>query len=164
MNVGVEVGRCTHDAENYTGQIARNLGIVAGLEEMVEAALQLLHNPAIHPLMKVKDYTLFPMFWLNTHHASPASAACSIAVDRSCWTSYESESEYSNPYCLTNGTNSSCNRSSAKAQGRDVHSAQFHTYPPESVQFLQDFGVLIPGRSDERQIAGDRSPHQVLKR
>ncbi len=35
------------------------------------------------------------------------------------------------------------------------------SYPPESVQPLEDLGVLIPGRSDERQVASDGSPHQV---
>ncbi len=37
---------------------------------------------------------------------------------RNCWTSYESDSEYSKPYCLTSGTNSSYNGPLALQQAK----------------------------------------------
>lgn len=74
-------GVYTYDSEDRGGEVARDLGVIPSLEEMVETALQLAQHPG------TVNQQLTPALTAETYQGSPASADCSIAVVRNCTSS-----------------------------------------------------------------------------
>ena len=49
-------GEAAHDGEGDGGEVAGDLGVVAGLKEVVEATLEFCNNPGRHRARSVREH------------------------------------------------------------------------------------------------------------